>query len=167
MSEAPHRRRVSTEPEGAEERSGCLRIAAILGIVLGIPAGVFGLPAALNYFFDETTVEAGGRYEHDALEITVVSTGRSEGPPRTVTITLAVLARESWQPLLRDFELELASGDRITAGLADPSLPQLAAGEETTFALRFSLTEAQEESAPLVLHLTDPKVRFELPEPLP
>lgn len=166
MSEAPRRRPVSTEPEGAEERSGCLRIAAILGIVIGIPAGVFGLPAALNYFFDEPTVEVGDRYDEDGLKVSVAAVATAEGPPRTVTITLDVTSETPWAPRLADFELELDSGDRAVAESPEPTLSPFAEGETGTVTLRFVLTQAGEAS-PEALHVADPKVRFELPEPVP
>ena len=167
MSEAPRRRPVTDEPEGAGERPGCLKIAALLGIVIGIPVGVFGLPLALNSIFDEPTIAVGDRYLEGGLRIEVVSVETVAGPPRRVLVTLAVLAEEPWAPSLEDFELALVEPDeRIAASSSDPRLSQIAEGRETTITLRFSVSQAGSIS-PEALHLTDPKVRFELPEPLP
>ncbi len=167
MSEAPRRRPVTDEPEGAGGRPGCLKIAALLGIVIGIPIGVFGLPLALNSIFDEPTIAVDDRYLEEGLRIEVVSVETVAGPPRGVLVTIAVLAEEPWAPSLEDFELELVEPDeRIAAGSANPRLTQIAEREETTITLRFSVSRAGSIS-PEALHVADPKVRFELPEPLP
>lgn len=143
-----------------------MRVAAILGILVGIPAGLFGIPAAVDVFFGETDVAPGEVWRGDGLAISVESVLMEEGPRRAATVVLRVRAEEARTLELEGVELELADGERVPLdgpdGL-DP--PRLDAGADEMIALTFPLPDGG--AAPRVLRLPDPGVRFELGEAEP
>ena len=160
MTEPPRRRvPVAAEQSVRQERRSFFRIAAILGI----PLGVFGLPALLNLFFDEPTVPVNGAYSEDGLTIWVNSYEVDEGPPRVVTVTLAVRTSEPWSLGPQDVELELLEGDPVSvAEIAAPDVLQV--GKQGTIVFRFALVGADRDAEPKAVRLADPKARFELVE---
>ena len=149
------RRRVEPESEHRAARRGCLRIAAILGIIVGIPTGVFGIPAAFNYSVDHETVGAGVTYDGNDLRITVTVVTMDEGPPRSVVVTLSVDTDTTWAPSLDHFELELVTGDRIDAVASDPGSLVFDGGREMELTIMFPLTWTQ-TAPPRALYLAPP-----------
>ena len=164
MTEPPRRRvPIAAEQSVREERRSFFRYAAILGVIVGIPLGVFGLPALLNVFFDEPTVPVDGSWSEDGLIIWVESWEVDETHPEVVTVTLALRATETSTVDLDGVELELSEGDAIA--LRWPSEPSvIEAGFEARITLNFDLTDAEADAEPRALRLTDPKVRFALTE---
>ena len=143
-----------------------MRVAAILGILVGIPAGLFGIPAAVDVFFGEADVAPGEVWRGDGLAISVESVVAGEGPRRTATVVLRVRAEEARTLELEGVELELADGERVPLDRPDGlDPPRLDAGVDETIALTFPLPDGG--AAPRVLRLPDPGVRFELGEAEP
>ncbi|MYK26928.1 MAG: hypothetical protein F4052_08300 [Dehalococcoidia bacterium] len=164
MTEPPRRRvPVAAEQSVREERRGFFRIAAILGVVIGIPLGVLGIPPLLNVFFDEPTVPVNGAYSEDGLTIWVESYEVDEGPPRSVTVTLDLRTAEPWAFDPEGLELEMSEGE--SAPLSSYAAPDVfEAGPEGTLVLRFSLAGADEDAEPQAVRFPEPKVRFALTE---
>lgn len=164
MTEPPRRRvPVAAEQSVREERRGFFRIAAILGVVIGIPLGVLGIPPLLNVFFDEPTVPVNGAYSEDGLTIWVESYDIGEGPPRGVTVTLGLRAAESWAFDPAGVELELSEGDHVP--LESFTAPDVfEAGPQGTLVLRFSLAGTDGDAEALAVRFPEPKVRFALTE---
>ena len=143
-----------------------MRVAAILGVLVGIPAGLFGIPAAVDVFFGETDVAPGEVWRGDGLAISVESVVVGEGPRRAATVVLRVRAEEARTLELEGVELELADGERVPLEWPDGlDPPRLDAGADETIALTFPLPDGG--AAPRVLRLPDPGVRFELGEAEP
>ncbi len=164
MTEPPRRRvPIAAEQSVREERRSFFRYAAILGVIVGIPLGVFGLPALLNLFFDEPTVPVDGSWSEDGLIIWVESWEVDEGPPRLVAVTLALRATETSTLAPDAVELEMSEGDPINLPWPRES-SVIEAGFEARITLNFHLAEAEAGAEPLALRLTDPKVRFALAE---
>ena len=164
MTEPPRRRvPVAAEQSVREERRSFFRYAAILGVIVGIPLGVFGLPALLNVFFDEPTVPFNGAYSEDGLTIWVDSHEVADGQPRIVTVTLALRATQPSTLDLEGAELELSEGDPV-AFEASPSPYELAQGFDARIELTFDLSGVEDDAEPRAVRLTDPKVRFALTE---
>ncbi len=161
----PTRRRVPVpvEQDVRSERRGFFRLAAILGVLVGVPLGVFGLPALLNVFFDEPTVPLGGSWSEDGLILWVESWDLDEGPPRVVTVTFAARATQAATIDLTGARLELSEGDPALPGVAPPP-SALRPGVETAITLTFDLGMAESAAEPLALRLREPKARFELVE---
>ncbi|MCY3645452.1 MAG: hypothetical protein OXH07_00565 [Chloroflexi bacterium] len=164
MTEPPRRRvPVAAEQSVREERRGFFRIAAILGVVIGIPLGVLGIPPLLNVFFDEPTIPVNGAYSEDGLVMWVESWEVDEANPERVTVTLRVRPTEPSTIDLEGFELELSKGNPILhKGLSEPLV--IEAGFEVMMTLNFDLSDAEEGAAPRALRLAEPKVRFALTE---
>jgi hypothetical protein len=164
VTEPPRRRvPVAAEQSVREERRSFFRYAAILGVLVGIPLGVFGLPAFLNVFFDEPTVPYNGAYSEDGLTIWVQSFEVDDGEPRTLAVTLEFRATEAVTVDLKGAELELSGGDPIPLEAPDEphEFPQ---GFDVRITLNFDLSGAEEDAEPLAVRLADPKVRFALTE---
>lgn len=164
MTEPPRRRvPVAAEQSIREERRGFFRIAAILGVVIGIPLGVLGIPPLLNVFFDEPTVPVNGAHSEDGLTIWVESYEADEGPPRSVAVTLRLRTAAPWAFDSAGVELELSEGDNVALeSFAAPDVFE--AGPQGTLVLRFSLVGADGDAEPLAVRLPEPKVRFALTE---
>lgn len=164
MTEPPRRRvPVAAEQSVREERRSFFRYAAILGVIVGIPLGVFGLPALLNVFFDEPTVPFNGAHSEDGLTIWVESHEVDEGSPRAASVTLGLRTAEPWAFDPEGVELELSEGDN--APLESFVAPDVfEAGPQGTLVLRFSLAGADDDAEPRALRLAEPKVRFALTE---
>ncbi len=164
MSEPPRRRvAIPTESRESSERRSFFRIAAILGVLVGIPLGVFGLPALLNVFFDEPTIPLGGAYSEDGVVIWVESHEVGEGSPRVVTVTLAVRTTEPWSLEPQEVELELSEGDPVA--VEEVTAPDVfEVGTQGRIVFRFTLPEADRDAEPRAVRLAEPKARFELTE---
>lgn len=171
------RRRVEEPKETTEGRTGCLVAGAVLGVVAGVLFTFFGLPPLLDRFFGETHVGGGEAYEGDAKVIRVTSVGVGAPPEAPATppaerlvafVVLSVRTNKTWRPTPSDFRLEIAAGDRIRSGGPNPAVADsgldFELGKERTLTLLFELPR-KVEIAPRYLHLSDPPVRFELPEP--
>lgn len=138
-----------------------MRVAAILGILVGIPAGLFGIPAAVDVFFGETDVAPGEVWRGDGLAISVASVVTGEGPRPAATVALRVRAEEARTLEVEGVELELDGGERIPLDWPDGlDPPRFEAGADETLALAFPLPDGG--AAPRVLRLPDPGARFEL-----
>lgn len=161
MTEPPRRRvPVAAEQSVREERRSFFRYAAILGVIVGIPLGVLGIPPLLNLFFDEPTIPVGGSWSEDGLIVWVESWEVDES---LVIVTLALRATESSTLDLEGVELELSDGDPVT--LEGPVEPvEVEAGWEANITLSFNLSDADATAEPRAMRLPEPKVRFALTE---
>ncbi len=166
MSDPPRRRvAVPDEPDVRSERRSFFRIAAVLGVLVGIPLGVFGLPALLNVFFDEPTVPVGGSWSEDGVTIWVEEWYVDEGPEPALTVTLAVRSIEPWRFRGEGVALELSEGEPVPVeAVAAPDVFE--DGRLGRIELRFPLggANADGEAEPRAVRLTEPKARFELTE---
>lgn len=162
MSEPPRRRvAIPAEPEAPAGRGGCLRVAAILGILAGIPAGLFGIPAAVNFFYGETEVAFGEAWRGDAVTISVETVRFEDASPAAWTVTLRVRAEEAWTFEPEGVELELERGGRAPLDWSDGRAPpRLDAGADEVIALTFPWPGSETE--PRALRLPDTGVRFRL-----
>lgn len=170
------RRRVEEPQESAEGRTGCVLAGAVLGVAAGALFAFFGLPPLLHHFFGETKVPVGATYEGDAKAIRVESVEVVEGaashldqpPPRLAVVTLTVRTNKIWNPKPSDFRLEADGRRRVDSLGAMPAYPlshlRFELGVERALSLIFPLSGRGAET-PKYLHLSDPPVRFELPEP--
>ena len=164
MTEPPRRRvPIAAEQSVREERRGFFRIAAILGVIVGIPLGVLGIPPLLNVFFDEPTIPVGGSYSEDGLIMWVESWDVGETHPGTVNVTLMARATEAKTIDLSGLELELSEGDPIALE-ESPESGVLPPGFELRVTLQFLRPEAQADAEPVAVRLREPKVRFALTE---
>lgn len=164
MTEPPRRRvPIAAEQSVREERRSFFRYAAILGVIVGIPLGVFGLPALLNVFFDEPTIPFNGAYSEDGLTIWVQSYEIDEGQPRTVTVTLELRITRAATVDLEGAELELSEGDPIRLE-APPEPYELRRGFDAWIKVPFVLSGVDDDAEPRALRLAEPKVRFALTE---
>lgn len=141
-----------------------MRVAAILGILVGIPAGLFGIPAAVDVFLGETEVAPGEVWRGDGLALSVASVAMGEGPRPAVTVVLRVRAEAARTLELEGVELELDGGERVPLEWTGEA-PRFGAGADETLALAFPLPGGG--GAPRVLRLPDPGVRFGLGEAEP
>jgi len=164
VTEPPRRRvPVSAEQSVREERRSFFRYAAILGVLVGIPLGIFGLPALLNLFFDEPTVPVNGSWSEDGVTLWVESYEVGEEAPLAVTVTLAVRSAEPWSFDSEGVELELSEVDPVpVAAVTAPDVFE--DGALGRIVLRFPLPAADGEAEPLAVRLGEPKVRFALTE---
>ncbi len=162
MTEPPRRRvPVAAEQSVREERRSFFRWAAILGVMIGIPLGVFGLPALLNVFFDEPTVPAGGSWSEDGVTIWVEALEVADGAERTLAVTFLVRTAAPWTFEPEGIELELAEGDPIPVG-AVTAPDVFEGGAFGRIVVRFVLPEAVRHADARAVRFLDPKVRFEL-----
>ena len=161
MSEPPRRRvAIPAEPEAPAGRGGCLRVAAILGVLAGIPAGLFGIPAAVDFFYGETELAHGEAWRGEGVTISVEAVRFGEEPPAW-TVALRVRAEEAWTFEPEGVELELENGGRAAIDWPDGRAPpRLDAGADETIALTFPWYGGATE--PGVLRLPDAGVRFRL-----
>ena len=161
MSEPPRRRvAIPAEPEPPAGRGGCLRVAAILGVLAGIPAGLFGIPAAVDFFYGETEAAFGEAWRGEAVTISVETVLVGE-ESSAWTVTLRVRAQEAWTFEPEGVELELENGGRAALDWPDRRAPpRLEAGADETIALTFPWYGGGTE--PRALRLPDPGVRFRL-----
>jgi hypothetical protein len=176
---ATRRTRIPVEDDAPEPdplRTGCLWVGGVLGVVAGIAVTFLAAPSILNFFFPAETIAVGESFEDSKLTMTVegitagesstVPAGTPPGPKRMFVVELAVGARSSWNTTYENFVLVLDNGEEQHA--SDPnrdvggelSVPQ--GGGSVALAFRFPLDE---EGAPDSLHLEEPPVKFELPEP--
>ena len=164
MTEPPRRRvPVAADQSVREERRGFFRWAAILGVIVGIPLGVLGIPPLLNVFFDEPTVPVNGAYSEDGLVMWVESWEVDETVPDIVTVTLVMRATETATVDLDGAELELSRGAPvIDEGFWGPQV--IEAGYEASITLSFNLSDADEDAVPIAVRLPEPKVRLALTE---
>ncbi|MXZ87462.1 MAG: hypothetical protein F4Z07_01235 [Dehalococcoidia bacterium] len=164
MTEPPRRRvPVAAEQSVREERRSFFRYAAILGVIVGIPLGVFGLPALLNVFFDEPTIPFNGAYSEDGLVMWVESWEFDETHPDMVIVTFSLRVTEASTIDLNGVELELSEGDPIPLTEAPPS-SELPTGFDATITMPFFLPREAHDAEPVAVRFRDPKVRFALTE---
>ena len=164
MTEPPRRRiPVAAEQSVREERRSFFRYAAILGVIVGIPLGVFGLPALLNLFFDEPTVPLNGSWSEDGVTIWVESYEVVTEDPRALAVTLAVRSAEPWTFDPDGVELELSEGDAVPVG-AVTAPDVFEDGALGRIVLRFPLPPGEDDPEPRAVRLPEPKARFALTE---
>ncbi|MDE2669420.1 MAG: hypothetical protein OXI51_07160 [Chloroflexota bacterium] len=164
MTEPPRRRvPVAAEQSIREERRSFFRIAAILGVVIGIPLGVLGIPPLLNVFFDEPTIPAGSSWSEDGVTIWVEALEIGEGAERTLAVTFLVRTAAPWTFETEGIELELVEGDPIPVGaVIAPDVFE--GGTAGRIVVRFVLPEAVRHADARAVRFLEPKVRFEIVE---
>ena len=164
MTEPPRRRvPVAAEQSVREERRSFFRWAAILGVIVGIPLGVLGIPPLLNVFFDEPTIPFNGAYSEDGLVMWVESWEFDGTRPDMVTVTFSLRVTEATTIDLSGVELELSEGDPVPLTEAPPS-SELPAGFDATIKMLFFLPGETQDAEPAAVRFRDPKVRFALTE---
>lgn len=135
---------------------------AVLGILVGVMFALYGLPPILRAIYGPETVAAGETYQGDAKSLTVTSLEQTGGEYR---VELQARTNRTWEVTPETWQLEVEGRDEWVPALApDSGQPETAfdfeLGEERTLLLRFPVPEDGGE--PQVLHLDDPRVRFEL-----
>lgn len=164
MSDGPRRRRLELPGEDERgNRSGCLMLGAVLGIIAGIMFALYGLPPILRAIYGEETVSAGEAYAKDAKLLVVESVERVDD---VLVVTLMARSNKTWEPEADGIKLEVSTQDEWLellppeAGEPETSL-EFALGEARTLVLRFP-APARIDARPIALHLADPRLRFEL-----
>lgn len=164
MSSTPERprRRLDTKKDPGP-RGGCLLTGAILGIIVGLTFAFYGLPPILRSIYGETTVAYGETYNEDARQMTVL---RSERVEDEFEVEMRIRSNRTWDVDYDHWSLEISGHDDwIEALPPDPARPETGMdfplGEERILLLRFP-APADAAAEPLELHLTDPRLGFEL-----
>jgi hypothetical protein len=163
LAESPSRRRRLEQPEEQGNRSGCLFLGAILGVIVGIMFALYGLPPILRAIYGEESVAAGRTYDKDAKSLTVGSVERLDD---AFVVTMAATTNKTWQLEPDGIKLEITTQDEWLELLPpDPARPDTSLdfvrGEARTLVLRFP-APARVDTRPVALHFADPRVRFEL-----
>ena len=149
---------VRRQLEGAGEKEkvgrGCLVWGGVLGVVVGLTFAFYGLPPILRHFYGERQVMQGEWLSTRTLSIQVATVEQIDtysGAERIVVVTLAqssggVPPNERWR-------LEMSQRNEWVRAAPDAT--------ELRFVIR------SEDGTPIALHLSKPRVRFELPPSTP
>jgi hypothetical protein len=174
----PVRRRLEQPSAEKQKRSGCITWGAVLGVLAGIMVGMYVLPPVLRHYYGEKTIHAGGTYHSGGKTVRVTSFGSptdvaAEPRPgnllREFYASLAAYSDVAWAPTSADFTLEFEEIDRhqpaeFPEGFSFAGIP--AGAGPTSIVLRFVVElpadDFPETLTPIVLHLKNPRVRFEL-----
>lgn len=173
----PTRRKLEQPSAEQAKRSGCLTWGAVLGVLVGIMVGVYALPPILKHYYGEKVVAAGETYEGSfGTRIKVESLGMASDPLGEAapgmrrfdffaSVALTLSQNRTLTPEL--FTLEFEELDDWQRAATIDSEPDLYVPEftETTIGLHFivelPVAEA-EDLTPKALHLSDPRVKFEV-----
>lgn len=153
-------------------------MGAVLGILVGIMVGLYGLPALLQSLYGERRVAAGEVYEGDGRVIAVEAVGFASEPlgdaspgmqRHDVSLRLVITSNKTWRATLADWTLEvygietwIPAASATTDG-APGFAPPL--GRTSTVVLNFIVERpagAGGQPRLVALHLGDPRVRFAL-----
>jgi hypothetical protein len=158
----PRRRRLE-QPGEQSNRSGCLLLGAVLGVIVGIMFALYGLPPVLRALYGEESVAAGETYEKDAKALAIESIERLDD---LFVVTMAATTSKTWNLEAEGIGLEVSTQDEWLELLPpDANLPatslDFVLGETRTLVLRFP-APARIDARPVALHFADPRVQFEL-----
>ncbi|MDZ7729273.1 MAG: hypothetical protein U5Q44_14395 [Dehalococcoidia bacterium] len=156
------RRRIEEAGQRRPLPVGCMAWGAVLGILVGVMFALYGLPPILRAIYGPETVAAGETYQGDAKSLTVTGVAQAGGEYR---VELQARTNRTWDLTGETWQLEVEGQDEwIPALAADPDQAETSfdfeLGEERMLLLRFPVPDGGGE--PQVLHLDDPRVRFEL-----
>lgn len=163
MTQPGPRRRRLNEPDDHGNRTGCLFLGAVLGIIVGIMFALYGLPPILRAIYGEESVAAGETYDKDARVIAVQSVERTDG---TFVVTMAATTNKTWDLQPQGVKLEITTQDEWLELLPlDPLAPETSLdfelGQPRALVLRFA-APPRADAVPVAVHFADPRVRFEL-----
>jgi len=174
----PVRRRIEEPTEDQKKRSGCLVWGGVLGVLVGIMVGVYALPPILRHYYGETKVATDEFYRGDGKAIRVTTLGQASEPLGEVAagmkredffVTVVAVSEKEWQPKATDFSLELRElgtwRQASEASVDGKPLVRVPPATETEIQLHFVveyLPAEAEKLTPKALHLSDPRVRFDL-----
>ncbi len=167
MTEQP-KRVVLEKQEEKQDRTGCLAIGAILGVVVGIMVGMYALPPILRGIYGETTVDANAPFEGDGRSIRVVGWEILAADPFDVRVTMDIRSNKTWDVSLDDWTLEVEGIDDWLkpASATSNGEPghQIPLGEDVRLSLQFLVESSGAEPPTLeALHLANPRLKFLLP----
>jgi hypothetical protein len=139
-------------------------LGAVLGVIVGIMFALYGLPPILRSIYGEKSVADGATFEGDGRVILVVAVERIPEPDLFL-VSLDITSNKTWEVGPDSFQLEISTQDDwIPALPADSRLEtsfDFVLGEQRTLLLRFE-APARLDARPVELHITDPRVKFEL-----
>jgi len=172
----PVRRRIEQPSEDQQKRSGCLMWGGVLGVLVGIMVGVYALPPILRHYYGEEKVAAGESYRGDGKVIRIDSLGQAPEPLGEAAsgmrrfdffVALVVTTEDEWRPKPTDFSLAFKELDDWKRASDAPSEERLLAppGGQGSFQLHFIVEVPRDETeqlTPEALHLSDPRVRFDI-----
>ena len=174
----PVRRRIEQPSEETGKRNTVLVWGAVLGVLAGIMVGVYALPPILRHYYGETKVAADEFYSGDGKLIKVVNIGQASEPLGEAAagmrredffVSITVVSKTDWAPRATLFSLEFTDVNdweqAADATVDGQPLTTIRAGAETTVALHFIVELPKEgfpDLKPAALHLSDPRVRFEI-----
>ena len=167
MSESP-RRVVIEKPDEKQDRTGCLAVGAILGIVVGIMVGMYALPPILKDIYGESTVEANTTFEGDGRSIRVVGWEILSTDPLDVRVTVDIRSNKTWDVSLDDWTLEVEGIDdwqKATAATSngDPG-HNIPLARDVRLSLQFLVEHSGSEPPTFeALHLANPRLKFLFP----
>lgn len=143
---------------------------------MGVLVTFLAVPSILNFLFPGETIAVGETFENDKLELRIVEVVRAElekdpGNDAAYVVLLEVNAKSSWSPRYDNFvlvldddtEIRAASTGRTSSTEHAPSKASVPQGR-SVLELQFSNGEPT-LARPDSLHLEEPPVKFELPEP--
>lgn len=153
---------------------------AVLGVLAGIMVGIYALPPILKHYYGEKVVAPGEAWEGTGKSLRLTDVipmvaARQPAAGMRVEAFLVVVSGNSdtpWDLELGQFTLEFVELDewQEPVGLeGEPGASTLIwpPGTEREFGLRFEIEypeTAAEQLTPEALHLSDPRVKFEVPE---
>lgn len=180
MTQTPPVRRQLEQPSAEKQgRPGCLITGAVLGIIVGATFAFYGLPPILRYYYGEKTVAVGETYSGDAKTLRVVEAVRvaidpGDGSVLPWFVTVEVLTNKTWRPEADDFSLEVDGVDEwvvadevsLLNGAGDPSdAGAIPLGKPALVMVRFEPPAGAKIEDATHLHLSEPRLKFELPVP--
>ena len=145
---------VSTgEPIG----KGCLLWGAVLGIVFGLTFAFYGLGPILRHFYGEAHVGVGKTYDGSEFKMRVHHVRADDMIENVTYVAVEVTGAEGRAWTKEEFKLELDGVDEWLEPSYINVVPSMDASP-TRIALAFRPAMSRAEA----LHLTSPRVRFDL-----
>lgn len=151
---------------------------AILGILVGIMLGIYALPPILKHYYGEKEVPFGDTWAGGGKTLRIGNTGQAIDPvgpadPGKVRwdyyVLVVITAGEAWQSQVDHWSLEVDGVDdwqvAADASGVEGNSVTVSPGESRELNLHFIIqvpSDFEGQPMPLALHLSDPRLRFDL-----
>lgn len=156
------------KPEEKQDRTGCLAVGAILGIVVGIMVGMYALPPILKGIYGEKEVEVNSAYEGDGRTIRVVGWEILATDPLDVRVTVDIRSNKTWDVSLDDWTLEVEGIEDWQKAVSATSNGEpghnIPLARDVRLSLQFLVEHSSAEPPTFeALHLANPRLKFLFP----